>query len=232
MGILEWASHFKNIRCVLFFDPESPLSKDAINWIVKKHRWRQIGLGKSICELDDRFKKHPFVLLSYPAQSIYEIAQIMSEDTSYWIVESVILALCYSAPLICFKKEDFLKLEPFLTWVLKAEDVPESEVMRHLRIAGYVPIDFFSQVKDYFLILKEGDKKLKEAIEKRKKDAESDGKKRFWRIKEKDNAPPFIGYVDLLPVFLQIREKIKLSAYQDEFCGLLLSITTVLNISI
>ena len=41
MSIPEWVAHFKNIRCLLLFDPESPPAEEAIGWIVKKHRWRQ-----------------------------------------------------------------------------------------------------------------------------------------------------------------------------------------------
>ena len=226
MSILEWVSHFKNIRCLLLFDPQRPPLQGAINWIIKKHRWRQVGVAESLANSHTRFKNHPFVILSYPDQSIHETVKAVAKSYPFWIVESIALALCYSAPLICFEEEVFMALNPFLTWILRAENLPESEVLRHLRIAGYVPIDFFPQVKEHFLILKKGGEELKKVIKKRKKEAESDGKKRFWRIKGKQEEKPFIGYIDLMPALSNVRDIL-----QNEFIGLLLSITTVIYLS-
>ena len=228
MSILEWVAHFKNIRCLLLFDPESPPAEEAIGWIVKRHRWRQVGIGESLADLHPRFKDHPFVPLAYPSQEIKGVVKGLAEGSPLWLLESVALALCYSAPLLCFEREVFDALEPLLTWVLRAADVPEAEEIRHLRISGYVPVDFFPQVKESFLALKEGGEALEKLIERRKEEAERDGRKRFWRLKERPEAPPFVGYLDLLPPLARERERI-VPFLEEETVGLLLSITAALH---
>ena len=230
MSILEWASHFKNIRCILLVDPQKPPSQEVINWVIKKHRWRQVGIGKSLSDTHSLFKSHPFVILPYPDKSIYKTVKTLAKNQNqpFWMMESVALALCYSAPLLCFEEEIFINLGSSLTWILQTDDIPESEIIRHLRIAGYVPIDFFPQIKEHFLILKKGVKKeLEKTIKKRKEEAQNDGKKRFWRIKGKEEGKPFVGYIDLMPALVSAREKI-ISVPQSEFIGLLLSITTII----
>jgi len=226
MGLLEWAAHFKNVRCVLLFDPSIPPPERVLGWLARKHRWREIGVPPSI-RISDRLTQKPFVPLSYPTPVIGEVVKGLAPDErSLWLLEGVTLALCYSAPLLCPSPGLYERLAPFSPWTLKAGDVPEGEVVRHLRIAGYVPIDFFPRAVEAYKALKEGkERELEDLIKRRAEEASADGLKRFWRVKALPEGEPLLCYIDLLPL-LSMRRKGFPLLLQHEEVGLLLTITT------
>ena len=227
MSLLEWASHFKNIRCVLLFDPLVPPEDEFLGWLVKKHRWREVGIPPSLLRAKDRLCSKPFVGLSYPSEILRRLVQTLGDDHPLWLTEALVLALCYAAPLLCPSPSFHERLSPLLQWTLRTEGPPEGEVIRHLRIAGYVPVDSFPLVKAAYDVLRQGDREEMEALAKeRASRAAEDGRKRFWRLKEVPEAPPLLSYLDLFPLLTERREALG-DLLQHEEMGLVLTLTVV-----
>lgn len=227
MSLLEWASHFKNVRCVLLFDPSIPPEDEFLAWLVKKHRWREAGVPPSLLKAKDRLSSRPFVGLSYPSEVLRRLTEALGDDHPLWLTEALVLALCYAAPLLCPSPSFHKRLSPFLQWTLHTEPPPEGEVIRHLRIAGYVPVDFFPLAKEAYEVLRRGDRLEMESLAKeRTSRAAEDGRRRFWRLKEAPDAPALLSYLDLFPLLKERREVLK-DLLQHEEVGLVLALTVI-----
>lgn len=225
MGLLQWAAHFKNVRCVLLFDPSSPPPYETIGWLVRKHRWREVGVPPRL-QISERLTQRPFVLLCYPSEVLGEVIRRIEAQTPLWLLEGVALALCYSAPILCPDPGLYPGLEPFAPWTLRTGELPEAEVLRHLRIAGYVPIDFFPRAVEAYRALRYGKEgELQGLLRTRSEEASADGRKRFWRIKALSEGNPILCYIDLLPLLASRREAIEELLPREEI-GLLLTLTT------
>lgn len=229
MGILQWASHFKNVRCLLVFEPEIRPEKEVLSWIVKKHRYRQVGIPPALASLEERLSRSPFVTLFSPHPTIDELIKVLERTHLLWFAQCLMLSFCYAAPLLCLDRGLISLLVRFSPWSLwPREKVPEAEVIRHLRIAGYVPIDFFPWVEKAYQILREGDEgRMKEMARIRKEDAMADGKKRFWRLADEDGGLIFASYLDLFPYLAGERKWIQ-GLLDSEYLGLVLTVNSAI----
>jgi len=181
MGILQWASHFKNVRCLLLFNPEAPPGEEMLSWVIKKHRYRQIGVVSSLVTSEQRLSRSPFVTLYSPDAVLDGLIEVLEHKLPIWLAQSLILSFCYAAPLLCLDEELTSLLLPFSPWSLRPKgQVNEAEIIRHLRIAGYIPIDFFPLVEKAYQILREGDEgNIEELIRERRQKAIADGRNGF-----------------------------------------------------
>ncbi len=229
MGILQWASHFKNVRCLLLFDPDNPPTEGVVSWVVKKHRYRQVGVAPSLGTVEERFSRPPFVILYSPHPTLDKLIKVLQNPLPLWLAQSLILSFCYATPLLCLDRGLAPLLLSFSSWSLWSEgEVPEAEVIRHLRIAGYIPIDFFPWVERVYHVLREGDeRKMGEMVQWGREEAMVDGKKRFWRLAGGEEEVIFISYLDLFPYLAEQRGSIQ-ELLDSEYLGLVLTVNSVI----
>jgi len=102
MGILQWASHFKNVRCLLLFEPETLPEKEVLSWIVKKHRYRQVGVVPALANLEERLSQQPFVTLFPPHAALDGLIEVLQRTYPPWFAQSLILSFCYAPPSALF----------------------------------------------------------------------------------------------------------------------------------
>ena len=120
-------------------------------------------------------------------------------------------ALAHAAPILALDEGLASLVSPFSPWLLRAsEPLSEGELIRHLRISGYVCIDFFHLAEKAWQALRAGDpRRLTRVQAERRRLAAADGKKPFWRIEGREEGRPLVGYIDLLPTLASLRERIE-----------------------
>jgi len=212
MDLIEYISLLKNVRGILLFPVEEGPDPDKIKWLIKAHRYRDIGIPPSLYTFEE-LKKRPFVRLIYPLSGIEDLIGQLAGELPAYILEGIVMSSCYAAPLFILNQAIFELLKPLTIWNLVGDKLDSRELLRHIRIASYALIDFYRGAKEAEVILRDsGDseedlrKRIERLCEKRKREASADGKKRFWRIisKETPSLRPLtlMAYFDLLPLLL------------------------------
>ncbi len=226
-------SILKNIKGVVYVAPEdNPL--EGLKWLSRRFRYRFIGKPPSIHvlpEVNSIFSKKPFIELYYPSKAIEEIVELISRQSEIdkVIVEALALASAYVTPLITFPKSA-KRLEQLATLkVLSNRKIPEAEIKRHLRIAGYTILDFHEKTttEAYSAILKACEEanlkeKFIELLSNRKKLANRDAK-RYWRVVSNEGDPMLL-YLDLIKCLKDVSEKELLKIMHDESVSLIFGI--------
>lgn len=229
MGILSWAARFKNVRCVLLLDPAAAPPEEKLAWLVRKHRYRQVGVNPGLLQSppSERLLGRPFVPLQFPHDSLAGLAAALHDEHPPWLADTLVLALAHAAPLLTLDEGLAPLLAPFSPWLLRAaQPLPEGEIIRHLRISGYVCIDFFHLAEKAWQALRADEAGALARVEReRRRLATADGRKRFWRIEGGEEGRPVVAYIDLLPSLVPRRERIA-SLLAEEYTGLALSLTT------
>ena len=229
INLPKYVSLLKNLRAIAFFEPKGKIPTRETEWLKRKYRYRNIGIAESlILALEDEYReaflKKPFEILESPLEEISEFTEIISRatpETPRYVIDSLILASCYVNALLVLGRESFSILKPFTAWKMKSTaELPENEVKRNLRIVGYTILDFHNKlIEEAYKTLKRVSKELREKenfdeakinlkklIDKRAKMAEKDGKRRFWRLKQKgkEKERTVIAYLDILPLISRI----------------------------
>ena len=229
VNLPRYVSLLKNLRAIIFLDPTKKVPVEEIKWLRKKYRYRSIGIAQSLLsalnsEIRESFMKKPFETLKFPLQEIEQFVRtVLSVELEIpeYVIESLILASCYVNALVVLGRESFPVLRRFVAWEMKSTaELPENEVKRNLRIVGYAILDFHDKViaeayktlkETSEIINKEKDfrkarRKLEKLIDKRRKMAEMDGEKRFWRLRQagKEEERTVIAYLDVVPLISEI----------------------------
>ena len=224
-----YVSLLKNLRAVIFLDPTKKFPVEEIKWLRKKYRYRSIGIAQSLLsalnsEIRESFMKKPFEILKFPLPEIEQFVRtVLSVELEIpeYVIESLIIASCYVNALVVLGRESFPVLRRFMAWEMKSTvELPENEVKRNLRIVGYAILDFHDKViAEAYKTLKEASeiinkekdfrkarRKLEKLIDKRRKMAEMDGEKRFWRLRQagKEEERTVIAYLDVVPLISEI----------------------------
>ncbi|RLE63530.1 MAG: hypothetical protein DRJ38_07360 [Thermoprotei archaeon] len=202
-----FVSILRNIRGLLYLSP-GDWDAEIVSWLKKKYRYRMIGLAPTLLlefsEKRDLFAKPPFKILAYPSDTLHLFAEKIGENLPKDIVESVILASCYVTPIVTNSK-GLKRLDNLSIYrVLSEKVLPENEIIRHLRIAGYTILDSHEQVcwEAYNKIVESCKRKIdlknvvNQLLKKRTLLAEKDSK-RYWRFKSSTGKPVLI-YLDTL----------------------------------
>jgi len=236
-----YVSLLKNLRAIAFFNPKSPLPQNEVNWLKRKFKYRNIGISKGFLkavkpEVKSIFSKQPFRIVEPPIVEINDFIEIVSELNTKvpdYVVESIILASCYVNPIIVVGRESFQILSQFAVWNLKSTaELPDIEIKRNFRIIGYAILDFHEKViTKTYKVLKEVAEKVKsgeiaddvtsvieEILDERRKMAQKDGEKRFWRLRQTGRREEriVIAYLDILPMISKMltqRQHIKLADF-------------------
>jgi len=229
LNLPEYVRLLKNLRAVAFLDPDVQLPLEEIKWLKRKYRYRSVGVSESLItalnvEAKEFFHDRPFEILRSPLLEIEKFLRIILEVKSEipeYVVESLILTSCYVNALIVLGRKSLPILNPFTAWTMKSTaELPEIEVKRNLRIIGYAMIDFHSEnsEKAYKALrgiaekirekenFDEAEKELEKLIEERRKLAQRDGEKRFWRLRQAgmEKERIVLAYLDLMPLISKI----------------------------
>lgn len=202
-----YVSILRNIRGLLYLPPRK-WDSDVVSWLKGKYRYRMLGITPALLsEFSDKMdllSKPPFKKLVYPSEVLRSFVERVSESIPRGIAESVVLASCYVTPIVT-SNEGLEKLSLLSVHrVLSEKALPESEIIRHLRIAGYTILDFHERVcwEAYNGIVKgcEGETDFKTVVSQLLKEraglAEKDSK-RYWRFKS-EKGSPILVYLDIL----------------------------------
>jgi len=229
VNLPRYVSLLKNLRAIIFLDPTKKVPVEEVKWLRKKYRYRSIGIAQSLLsalnsEIRESFMKKPFETLKFPLPEIEHFVRTVLNvelEVPEYVIESLILASCYVNALVVLGRGSFSVLRRFVAWEMKSTaELPENEVKRNLRIVGYAILDFHDKViaeayktlkETSEIINKEKDfrkarRKLEKLIEKRRKMAEMDGEKRFWRLRQagKEEERTVIAYLDVVPLISEI----------------------------
>jgi len=229
LNLPEYVSLLKNLRAVIFLDPDVQLPIEEIKWLKRKYKYRSVGVPESLiaalkAEVKEIFHSRPFEILRSPLLEIEKFLRIILEvgsEVPEYVVESLILTSCYVNALIVLGRKSLSILNPFMAWTMKSTaELPEIEVKRNLRIIGYAIIDFhrensekaYKALKEIAEKIREKEdfneakKKLENLIEERRRLAQRDGEKRFWRLRQagKEKERVELAYLDLMPLISKI----------------------------
>jgi len=222
---LSWVGLAKNTRGVLFFSPEQLPAPDKIARLVRRHRYRSLGIPRSLAlrieqqngadsELVTRLRMPPFVRLPHPFPAAAKAVCSLFPPCQRNAVDALLCSVEYAAPLIFFEQHAASEIAPFCIWERRtATPLDDTEFIRHLRIAAYAVIDFYPLAAPAFALLQRclaaragrstGSASLHEALERlsqeRREQAKADGRKRYWRIKEDPQGPRVLAYFDIFP---------------------------------
>lgn len=220
MNLINYLRRVKNTRGILLFDPtkEKPYTEKIFSFLVSKHKYRDIGVPPSL--YNDKLDIKPFVKLNFfkDTKEIEKICNELSSPTMpYYIIESVAYSLAFATPIYILDQALFKQLEPLTVWTLKVNNLPtESELIRNIRIAGYSMIDFYEIIDttiDNIIKYLNNEvelSRIKVVLAKRKEYACKDGNKRFWRAKQQSLGCTTIAYFDLLRLFIEKPNLLKL----------------------
>jgi len=205
------------------------LPLEEIEWFKRKYRYRNVGVSESLimalkAESREFFLKKPFEILKSPLLEIENFTRTILEiepEVPEYVVESLVLASCYVNALVVLGRDSLSILNPFIAWAMKSTaEIPEAEVKRNLRIVGYAIMDFHNEnTRRAYEILKEIAEKIREKkdfdetgreleklMEERRRLAQKDGEKRFWRLRQAgdEREKIVVAYLDILPLISRI----------------------------
>ncbi len=208
-----YAAIVKNLRGVVIFDPEANGSWDRVKWLVRKFKYRNLGLPPIVVEkhrkeLGKYLSGNPFVELAYPVEEVEALPAVMVEHgVPRELAEALVLASVYISPLLVIGEEYIKLLERYsIDKVLVCRELNDNEWKLHLRIADYSILDMYKERVFEILDAIENnlldEEFLEKVFEKRRADVAKD-KKRYWRI-VCDHGKPFILYIDVLNTITKI----------------------------
>lgn len=199
----EYVALAKNVRGIFAYDPRNDPPSDLKTWLARIHQYRNVGIPPTIEDqtgLDLSAKT--FERLPYPVAELRDLIDQLSMQHPRWLIESLILSSAYVAPLFVHRSS-LSAFEPTAVWQLRtAGSLPEDQIKRHMRIAGYGMLDFhreFTRAAAEAVLSSD----IEEEQARREAVCQEDGEKRFWRLLEGDEEMPSKGewvggYCDIL----------------------------------
>lgn len=189
-----------NLRGIGVYDPAKPPERDFFTWLARKHQYRHVGFTPALMDHPDvdieGYKT--FEPAADPIEGLERIAQ-RSDVAQPWVLESLLAASAFIAPLFIHRPA-LPAFEPFAAFKQEsAADLPEDQVMRHLRIAGYGMLDGYEALtaSGYAAVT---ERELEAECRDRAAFAEDDAEERFWRLNEEVDGDAWVGgYFDVLP---------------------------------
>lgn len=199
----EYVALAKNVRGIFAYDPAEDPPSVLKTWLARMHQYRNVGIPPTI---EDRsgldLSAKTFERLPYPVDGLDGFVDALSENRPRWLIEALVLASTYVAPLFVHRPA-LSAFKPTAVWQLRTTDpLPEDQVKRHMRIAGYGMLDFHRErTKAAAEAVSNGT--IDEERDRRVASCREDGEHRFWRLLDDDDETPSQchcvgGYCDVL----------------------------------
>lgn len=210
-----------NLRGIGVYDPAEPPDREFFTWLARKHQYRNVGFVPSLMEHPevDVAGYQTFEPATGPVAGLDGLAQ-ESDTGPAWVLGSLLAASAFVAPLFVHRPA-LEAFEPFSVFEqTSAADLPEDQVMRHVRIAGFGMLDSYEELTaSGYEALLEGE--LDAEREARAAFAAEDADERFWRLDEEVTGGAWVGgYFDALPAFEEADVHDELEANPDLQVGL------------
>lgn len=211
-----------NIRGIGVYDPTEPPDREFFTWLARKHQYRNVGFPPTLLDHPDVDIEgyQTFEPAAFPLPGLEGFTGRVTEAPA-WVVESLLVSSAFVSPLFIHRPA-LGAFEPFVIWRLdSAPALPEDQVLRHMRIAGYGLLDFFEAMaaSGYEAVLAGN---VDDERQSRTETAAEDGAERFWRLREEVTGETWVGgYFDALPAFAGDEAAIEaLNADPDLMVGL------------
>ncbi len=211
-----YAAIVKNLRGVVLFDLNEEGVMDSIKWLVKRFRYRDLGLLPSVLTkyreaLQPYLNGNPFRELVYPVPELETLTSYLERCLRIPrpVAELLVLSSTYISPGIVVGSTyiEYIKQLAQAT-VYTCKEMDTNSWKLHLRIADYTILDFYERaVTESLGILLAENKQLESVnavLEERSKRILEDTK-RYWRLRcEEGEQPirPFLFYIDNLRLFV------------------------------
>lgn len=210
-----------NLRGIGVYDPAKPPDRDFFTWLARKHQYRNVGFVPPLMDHPevDVGGYQTFERAACPVEGLDGLAEA-SDAGPAWVVGSLLAASAFVAPLFIHRPA-LETLEPFSVFEqTSAADLPEDQVMRHVRIAGFGMLDSYEE-----LTASGYEAALEGAIERERAEratfATEDADERFWRLDEEVTGDAWVGgYFDVLPALEPAEVRDDLEANPDLQVGL------------
>lgn len=188
----------QNVRGIGVYDPADPPERAFFTWLARKHRYRNVGFPTSLLDHPsvDVAGYETFEPVGVPMDGAATAVEAV--DGPRWAVEALLVGSAFVSPLLVHRPA-LPALEPYAAWRChSARDLPEDQVLRHARIAGYGMLDCFeAETGRGFEAVVDGG--LERAVDDRAEFAREDGEERFWRLFEEVSGDAWVGgYFDVL----------------------------------
>ena len=200
----QYAATIKNLRGVVFADFKTENVDKTLNWLVKKFRYRNLGVSPSILQEAEEFFEgklngKPFVKLVYPFKSLEKLVKFMVKNfgLGFKIAETVVLASTYVSPLMVLGENSLKILEKIcVDKVYSNVKLDDFGWKLHFRIVDYTVLDFYTWSINHSKQLWKQKLNPEKFVEERKEKIGRD-KKRYWRLQKGEEKPsPLILYLD------------------------------------
>jgi hypothetical protein len=206
----------KNLRGIVYLDVEEQGIEEALNWLVDRFRYRNLGVTPSMVNkvpsfFEGRLSGKPFVKLVYPTKSVKELINLISNGLKFKedAVEAVVLASAYVSPIIVLGNNAREKLESMSVDRVESKVKLDTRGWKlHLRIADYTVLDLYQWSTAHAESL--WDEVQANFVRARTMRITRD-KRRYWRLKEGTSKPwTFLLYVDLAQLIVpRLKNEIK-----------------------
>lgn len=210
-----------NLRGIGVYDPAEPPDRDFFTWLARKHQYRNVGFVPPLLnhpEVDVEGYQ-TFERATCPVEGLDGLAE-ESDAAPAWVLGSLLAASAFVAPLFIHRPA-LEAFDPFAVFEqTSAADLPEDQVMRHVRIAGFGMLDSYETLtaSGYEAVL---DGTFERERTERSAFAAEDADERFWRLEEEVTGDAWVGgYFDALPAFESADVHDELEANPDLQVGL------------
>ena len=203
-----YAAIVKNLRGVILFENYNREVERILKWLVKRFRYRDLGIYKDLYLLLPDDLRRRFIKLDYPIDSLSSFSKNLStlkliDDN---LLNSLMISSIYIAPLYSIALSYKDKLEKFaIEKIFICNSMDNKEIKLHLRIADYTILDLYRErVLENMRIIeiiksKEfSNKEIENLFKTRSKLIKKD-LKRYWRIKC-ERGMIFLLYIDLMKI--------------------------------
>uniref|UniRef100_A0A7C2VHA7 Uncharacterized protein n=1 Tax=Ignisphaera aggregans TaxID=334771 RepID=A0A7C2VHA7_9CREN len=208
-----YAAIVKNLRGIALFDLGEEGVWESIEWLVKRFRYRDLGLTPSIYRkyadnLGRYLDGNPFRLLTYPLQELEDFTKEFAAclDTHYEVAELLTMSSIYISPAMVIGKSFEPQISKLSIEAIKiCKELDLNNWKLHMRIADYTILDMYEFSISGALKIIDGcmenglEDIYSQRIYKIKKDV-----KRYWRILcSEPQSKPFLYYIDNLKLYTQ-----------------------------
>ncbi|RLI27253.1 MAG: hypothetical protein DRO52_00705 [Candidatus Hecatellales archaeon] len=196
----KYAALVKNLRGVVLARMETSGVEASLRWLVKRFKYRDLGLPPSMVEIKKRKGFGRLVELFYPSGELERLAEAFASklSTPLEAVEALVIASAYVSPVIAVGRWAAEALSKLAVERVESKVRLDGKGWKlHFRILDYTVLDAYeksvAEAEELW-----GRKLNLEAFRRKRIERIRRDTKRYWRLLEGDETPkPLILYFDL-----------------------------------